>query len=113
MENFTLDDFLKCKSPEEKIKEEFGSVKALVMKILRDFPETRNSDNVLLCQICETLGMTKISELRDSPINIISIHKTRQRVQNTLGLYQAPKEVQELREERAEVIKDMMGKGEI
>ena len=113
MENFTLDDFLKCKSPEEKIKEEFGTVKKLVMVTLRDYPETRNNDTVLLCQICDTLGIAKISELRKSGISIISVHKTRQYIQNRDLLFRPTKEVLEFREERAEVIKDMMGKGEI
>lgn len=112
MEQFTLDGLI-SKTPEERIKEEFGSMKALIMKALRDYPETRNNDTVLLCKICDMVGISRISELRKSKISIISVHKMRQVVQNKDGLYKPVKEVQEMRDEREGALRDMMGKGEL
>jgi hypothetical protein len=89
-------------------KTELNSVKKLVLSVLEEFPETRNSDNKLYIQCAKKLGAVYIDDMDKIGLNIISLHKTRQHIQNKLHLYEADKEVQETRAERQLDFRDWM-----
>lgn len=97
--------------PHEKktdIKKEFVKVKDLVQRVLRDYPETRDSDTRLYFKCLRVLGVKSIKDAEDLNLNIISVHKTRQIVQNKMGLYAPSKDIKAERVERAEDARDFM-----
>jgi hypothetical protein len=89
-------------------KRELNKVKKLVLRVLEHYPETRNSDTKLYVQCARELGARNLEDLEHIPLNIISVHKARQPIQNKLGLFKPNKEVQEKREERQLEFKDWM-----
>lgn len=90
------------------VKKEFDTVKELVLYILENYPETRNSDNKLYLQCCKYLGAKTIDDLEKINLSIVTTHKIRQKIQNRDGLFRANKDVEEIRFERAREIKDYM-----
>lgn len=90
------------------VKQEFKTTKELVKHILENFPETRSSDNKLYIKCAQHLGAKTLSDLESIKLNLVSVHKLRQMIQNKEGLFKAPKEVQEMRAERSEEVKQFM-----
>lgn len=93
----------------KSIKEEFGTLKKLILFVLENYPETRNSDNKLFIQCARELGVTSLDELENgSSINLISLHKIRQHIQNKEGLFKPDNKIQVKRFERSQEIRDYM-----
>ncbi|WP_407268928.1 hypothetical protein [Radiobacillus sp. PE A8.2] len=91
------------------VQEEFKTISKLILHVLEEYPETRNSDNKLFIQCAKELGAESLEELEDSKkLNMISVHKERQRIQNKLGLWKADDEVQGYRNQRENEIRDYM-----
>jgi hypothetical protein len=89
-------------------KSELNSVKKLVLRVLEHYPETRNSDNKLYMQCAKELGAKTIDDLMEIKLNLITLHKCRQKIQNKDGMYLPDKEVAEARYERQLEFKDWM-----
>jgi hypothetical protein len=89
-------------------KAELSSVKNLVLRVLDKYPETRNSDTKLYIQCAKELGAYTVDDLMRIKLNIISIHKCRQYVQNKLGLFPPTEDVKQARVERQMSFKEFM-----
>jgi hypothetical protein len=89
-------------------KSELNSVKKLVLRVLEQYPETRNSDNKLYIQCAKELGAKTIDDMDTIGLSIISVHKCRQRIQNKDLMHLPTKEVAEARYERQMEFKDWM-----
>jgi hypothetical protein len=57
-------------------RSELNNTTKLVMRVLEQYPETRNSDNKLYIQCAKELGAYTVDDLMGIKLNIISIHKT-------------------------------------
>lgn len=79
---------------------ELNSVKRLVLRVLEHYPETRNSDNKLYIQCAKELGAKTVDDIMGIKLNLITLHKCRQRIQNKDGMFLPNKEVAEARYER-------------
>lgn len=90
------------------VTKEFNSTKDLVSSVLEKYPKTRNSDTALFIQCCKELGATRLEDLDSIGLNIITIHKTRQVIQNKEGLYLPDGKVAVTRENRSQEIRDYM-----
>ena len=75
--------------------ENFPKLKLLVEHVLDKFPETRSSDTLLCIRAVQELGGRRIQDLEK--INIVSVHKLRQAIQNKEGNYLPSEGVQEER----------------
>lgn len=64
------------------ISKEFRSYRDLIQKIMEEKPETRENDTLLYLECCRRLGAETVDEMRALGLNIITVHKTRQRLQN-------------------------------
>jgi hypothetical protein len=89
-------------------KSELNSVKKLVLRVLEQYPETRNSDTKLYKQCAKELGAYLVDDLDKISLNVISVHKARQVIQNKFGLFLPDKEVVEARYERQLSFRDWM-----
>lgn len=87
---------------------EFKTTKNLIMAVMTDYPETRNSDTLLYLKCCSILGAITIEDAEKLDLSIISVHKMRQYIQNRDGLLLPSKEVQEVRKKRAEDARNFM-----
>lgn len=92
------------------VTNELNTVKQLVLHVLKNHPETRDSDNLLYLHCCEYLGAKTINDLKKLNLSIISVHKIRQVIQNKEGLYKPSEDVKEIREQRRIEIKDYMSR---
>lgn len=90
------------------ISKEFNRTKDLVEKILLNYPETRGSDTKLYIQCCKELGATTLDDLDSVGLNIITIHKTRQVIQNKEGKYKPSDLVQKVRKQRSIDVREYM-----
>lgn len=75
----------------KNLRKEYGSLKELLKRVLAKCPETRSDDTKLFIQCCKELGATTLDDLYNMNISIISVHKTRQVIQNKEKLYQPAK----------------------
>jgi hypothetical protein len=89
-------------------KSELNSVKKLVLHVLENYPETRDSDTKLYIQCVKELGATTLDDLERINLSIVSVHKVRQPIQNKLGLFKPTKKVKEKREQLQLEFKDWM-----
>jgi hypothetical protein len=89
-------------------KSELNSVKKLVLRVLEQYPETRNSDNKLYIQCAKELGAKTLDDLMEIKLNLITVHKARQVIQNKMTLFLPDKEVAEARFERQLEFRDWM-----
>ncbi|MGX1902014.1 hypothetical protein ACT3HK_11775 [Thermolongibacillus altinsuensis] len=92
------------------IQKEFNSLKSFVSSVLEKYPETRNSDTRLYIQCCRELGAKTLSDIEKLNLNIVSIHKIRQIIQNKEGKWQATEVIKEKRNQRRWDIREYMGK---
>jgi hypothetical protein len=89
-------------------KSELNSVKKLVLRVLEEYPETRNSDNKLYIQCAKLLGAKTIDDLDKIRLSIVSLHKCRQRIQNKEGRFLPTEDVKQVRMERQLEFRDWM-----
>lgn len=92
------------------IDNEFNSLKDFIISVLEKHPETRNSDTALYVECCKELGAKTIDDINSLNLNIVSVHKTRQLIQNKFGLYPADETVKEFRNKRKWDIREYIGK---
>ncbi|MEC1786072.1 hypothetical protein [Schinkia azotoformans] len=92
---------------------EFNTVKKLVLHVLENYPETRNNDNKLFVRCAEILGINSLSGFENMDLNLISVYKLRQKIQNQENLYMPTENVRVLRKERQKGIKEYMSKGKV
>jgi hypothetical protein len=90
------------------IKREFDTVKGLVLHVLENHPETRSSDNKLYIRCAEYLGAKTLSDLEHINLNLVSVHKIRQQIQNKMGLFKPDESVVKARGKREIEIKEYM-----
>jgi hypothetical protein len=100
--------YLRLGSGEMNTKKELNGVKKLVLKVLENYPETRNSDTMLYIQCAKELGAYTVDDLMGIKLNIISIHKIRQLIQNRDGMYLPTEDVKQARVERQMSFKEFM-----
>lgn len=89
-------------------KRELKTVKELVEHVLETKPKTRNSDTLLYIEVCKHLGAESLEDLEKIKLNIISVHKTRQVIQNKEGKFLPDEKVKEERARRRWEVKDYM-----
>lgn len=89
-------------------KRELRTVKELVEHILEVKPKTRNSDTLLYIEACKYLGAKTLEDLEKIKLNIISVHKIRQVIQNKEGRFLPDENVKEERARRRWEVKDYM-----
>jgi hypothetical protein len=89
-------------------RSELNNTTKLVMRVLEQYPETRNSDNKLYIQCAKELGAYTVDDLMGIKLNIISIHKIRQLIQNRDGMYLPTEDVKQARVERQMSFKEFM-----
>lgn len=87
---------------------EFKTVKGLVTHVLEKYPETRNNDNKLFVRCAEALGINSLAEFENMDLNLVSVYKLRQKIQNKEGLFQPTEFVRSLRSERQRDVKEVM-----
>lgn len=103
------DEVLKHLSLESKgVQKEFNTLKEIVKDVMRRHPETRNSDNVLYFTILQEMGADTLEEAKYLNVNLISIHKTRQIIQNKEGLFPPTEDIKQIRAKRNSEIRDYM-----
>lgn len=90
------------------VNEEFATVKSLVSYVLENNHKTRNSDTYLYQECCKRLGAKIIDDISKINLNMISVHKLRQVIQNKEGKFLPDKNVVEMRSERAEKVREYM-----
>lgn len=90
------------------VLQEFKTTKQLVLHVLEQYPETRNNDNKLFIQAAKLLGTYTLDDLNEIKLNLISVHKLRQMIQNKEGKFPATEDVKYIRNERAKEIKKYM-----
>jgi hypothetical protein len=89
-------------------KSELNSVKKLVLRVLEEYPETRNSDNKLYIQCAKELGAKTVDDLDKIRLSIVSLLKCRQRIQNRDGMFLPTEDVKQARVERQLSFKEWM-----
>jgi hypothetical protein len=92
------------------VHKEFNSLKDFVSSVLEKYPETRNSDTKLYIQCCRELGAKTLADIEKLNLNIVTVHKVRQIIQNKEGKWQANEVVKEKRNQRRWDIKEYMNK---
>lgn len=90
------------------VSKEFNRTKDLVESVLANHPETRGSDTKLYIQCCKELGARTLDDLNNVGLNIITIHKTRQVIQNKEGKYKAGESIQQARQQRSIDVREYM-----
>lgn len=89
---------------------EFNTLKYFLINVMEKYPSTRDSDTRLFVQCCKELGAKSLDDIERLGLNVVSIHKTRQMIQNKLGLCRPSEQVKEVRNKRNFEIKDYMSK---
>jgi hypothetical protein len=105
--------FLFCVKKEEylvSVDKEFNSLKDFVESVLEKYPQVRNSDTKLYIQCCRELGAKTIDDLYKLNLNIVSVHKVRQIIQNKEGKWLPDEKVRENRNKRRWDIREYMRK---
>ena len=92
------------------IKKEFETVKQLAEYVLSVNKGARNSDTVLYAEMCKMLGAKTVDDISKIGLNMITVHKIRQVIQNKEGKYLPDENVKEIRKGRSLAIKDYMAK---
>lgn len=92
------------------ITKELNTIKDLVSHILECYPHTRNSDTDLYLQCCEYFGAYTVEKQKKLNLNVISIHKIRQVIQNKEGKFLADEKVRKARKHRAKDIREYMSR---
>lgn len=94
------------------VEQEFKTLRELVLHVLEIYPETRNNDTLLYLKCNEIKGNHTLDDIRkdENRINMISVHKLRQRLQNKEHLFVADESVKANRKKREVEIRDYMRK---
>jgi hypothetical protein len=90
--------------------------KGIVEEVLKRHPETRNSDRQLCIRVFEQLGLNLTPEQKSIflkiPVNFASIGRSRRKIQNDEGRYQANEEVIKARRQERISIHDALSSEE-
>ena len=102
------------------MKKQFKRADLLITKILEEYPQTRNSDNLLYLTVIETLGKGN----SEKPISLIlmnleelglpcfeTVRRTRQKIQAERDDLKAADKVQDFRTEREIQFREYFGNG--
>lgn len=89
----------------QKIRAEYKTMRALVKYVLTKYPNTHNSDTKLIVKICRVLDIKSMTELYNSNLNIMSIHRTR-RALIANNEIEINKDVLEYRKKKANLVKE-------
>ena len=102
------------------MKKQFKRVDLLVTKILENYPQTRNSDNLLYLTVIDEIGKGN----SDKPISLIlmnleelglpcfeTVRRTRQKIQAQRDDLKAIDKVQDFRTEREIQFREFFGNG--
>jgi hypothetical protein len=87
---------------------ELNTVKDLVLHVLKNNPETRNSDTLLYLECCKVLGATNIEDIEDINLSIISVHKLRQVIQNKDKMFMPDEHAKQVRKQRSYQVRQYM-----
>lgn len=90
------------------VEKEFNTVKELAEHVLEKNPSTRNSDTILYVEMCKFLGAKSIDDIPKVGLNMITVHKIRQVIQNKDGKYLPDEATKEIRKARNSSIKTYM-----
>lgn len=90
------------------VSHEFNTVKQLAEHVLANNPDTRNSDTLLYIEMCKEMGAKTIDDIPKLGLNVITVHKIRQVIQNKEGNYLPTILVKEVRNARNKEIRDYM-----
>ena len=90
------------------VRQEFDTLKHYLYDVMERHPETRNSDNILYFTILQEMGAHTLEEAKSLNVNLISIHKIRQVIQNKEGLYPPARDIKNVRNHRADEIREYM-----
>lgn len=93
------------------VKKEMETVKQLVEHILESKPKTRNSDTLLYLEACKYLGAETLDDIETINLNVISIHKIRQIIQNKEGRFLPDENIKTERANRRWEIRDWIVAG--
>lgn len=89
---------------------ELNTMKSFLKEIMKNNPSTRNSDTKLYLVACRELGAKTLNDLEKLNLNIITVHKIRQVIQNKEGLYLPEKDIKKERMSRNGQIKEYMAR---
>lgn len=92
------------------VTKEFNTLKDTIKDVLERHPETRDSDTVLYFTILQEMGADTLEEAKYMNVNLISIHKARQVIQNKEGLFPPTADIKIIRAKREQEIRDYMRK---
>lgn len=92
------------------VEVEFDSIRELLISILRENPKSRDSDTILYIEACKKLGAKSLEDVEKLNLNIITVHKIRQVIQNKEGLYPPSESVKSNRNRRKVAIRDYMAR---
>lgn len=92
-------------SLEGEVIQEFSYTRAIVERVLAEHPKSRDWEDEKFREFVFTF--CRFYDLRE-PDSSETIRRTRQKIQNTDGLYPPSEETRKLREARAEAIKRNM-----
>jgi len=87
---------------EFRVRDKFKGVEDLIKGVMMLHPSTRSSDTLLYLKSLKMLGVRKLEEAERCDLSIISVHKTRQRIQNVDREYLPPDNVVKARNEKSE-----------
>lgn len=85
-----------------KVKDKFNNVEDLLKGVMTIYPSTRYNDTLLYLRSIKMLGVKKLEDAERCDLSVISVHKTRQRIQNVDGEFLPPDNVIEARNEKSE-----------
>jgi hypothetical protein len=88
--------------------QELHSVKDLVMYVMDANPDTRNNDTLLYLECCTLLGAESIQDIEDLGLNIVTVHKARQRIQNKFKTLMPDENIESIRKSRYRQIYEYM-----
>jgi hypothetical protein len=88
--------------------EEFKNTKQFISYVLEHYPDTRNSDTKLYVQCCKLMGAETLDDITDINLNIVTVHKTRQMIQNKEGKFPPDPKIKQMRDEREDEIRNYM-----
>lgn len=90
------------------VRKELNTVKDLVISVLAEYPLARNNDTYLYEKCCEKLGGVYLTDITKIGLNMISVHKIRQVIQNKENMYLPTENVSKKRRQRAIDIREYM-----
>ncbi len=88
--------------------EKLTTTKQIVKNVLENDPKTRDCDTRLIIEVLRSMGFkiwVDYSKIKEMP-SFESIRRSRQHIQNTLGLFKPTEKISAARDERQEEFKE-------